>query len=115
MSAPLVTDSPASEIDIPLCSLSDIAVGLARAFTVNSREIAVFRTREDQVFAIEGRCPHRGAPLAEGMLAGESVVCPFHGYRFELASGKCDQKSCQAVKTYPVRVDGEQILLQVKA
>ena len=71
--------------------------------------IAVFRTRPGRSF-LRLTTPVRigGGPLAEGMLAGDAVVCPLHAFRFELATGDCDQPHACAVKTYAVeQIDGE--------
>jgi nitrite reductase (NADH) small subunit len=87
-----------------LCALNEIPVGLGRSFRVAGRLIAVFRSRSGRVYAVDGVCPHRGGPLADGMLAGEHVVCPLHAFRFHGDSGGCDQPSVCAIRTYPVDV-----------
>ena len=67
--------------------------------------LAVFRTRSGAVFAVDALCPHKGAPLADGMLAGDQIVCPYHAFRFDSATGACDQSGVCAVATYPVEVE----------
>ena len=57
-----------------------------------------------QVFAVDGVCPHKGGPLADGMLVGDQVVCPLHAFRFDAATGACDQPGVCAIATYPVEV-----------
>ena len=64
----------------------------------------MFKSRTGRVFAVDGVCPHRQGPLADGMLVGEAVVCPLHAFRFEAASGACDQANVCNVATYPVEV-----------
>ena len=64
----------------------------------------MFRTRAGKVFAVANECPHKGGPLADGMLAGDQVVCPMHTFRFDAATGGCDQPGECAVATYPVEV-----------
>lgn len=49
--------------------------------------IAVFRTKDDQVFALKDACPHRGGPLSQGIVHGTSVTCPLHNWKIDLASG----------------------------
>ena len=49
--------------------------------------IAVFRTAEDEVFALVDRCPHRGGPLSEGIVQGRGVACPLHGWVIGLHNG----------------------------
>lgn len=89
---------------VPLCTLDDLPIGLGRAFQVGEQLIAVFRTRAGTVFAVDGVCPHKGGPLAEGMLAGDQVVCPYHAFRFHAESGACDQPGTCAIATFPVDV-----------
>jgi nitrite reductase (NADH) small subunit len=87
-----------------VCELDEIPIGLGRAFRVGGHSIAVFRTRSGKVFAVAGTCPHRGGPLADGMLAGDQVVCPLHTFRFDSDTGACDQPGECSVATYSVEV-----------
>lgn len=64
--------------DVPLLEGRSVAVG--------DRRIAVFRTAQG-FHALEAACPHRGGPLADGLVADSCVTCPLHGWRFELRSG----------------------------
>jgi nitrite reductase (NADH) small subunit len=100
---------------VTVCELDELPVGLGRAFRVGGQSIAVFRTRTGKVFALANRCPHRGGPLADGMLAGEQVVCPLHAFRFDPESGACDQPDVCAVATYPVDVVGGLVRVGVPA
>ena len=97
----------------PVCGVADLPVGLGRAFVVGDHSVAVFRTRGGKVFAVANECPHRGGPLADGMLAGEQVVCPLHAFRFDPATGACDQPSVCPVPTYPVEVVGDTVRVGV--
>lgn len=90
--------------------LSAIPLGMGRAYQVGVHRIAVFRTRNGQVFATAQRCPHRDGPLADGMLVGEQLVCPLHGFRFDLSSGQCEQSQVCAVQTYPVEITPEGLI-----
>ena len=94
-----------------ICNLEEVPVGLGRAFAVGGRTIALFRTRANKVFAFDNRCPHKGGPLSEGMLAGESVVCPLHAFRFDMHNGQCDQPGVCTLKTYPIELRGNDIYL----
>jgi nitrite reductase (NADH) small subunit len=76
-----------------------------RVVTVAGREIALFNLGS-RVVATASHCPHKGGPLADGMLAGDQVVCPLHSFRFEPDSGECDQSGVCAVPTFPVEVAG---------
>lgn len=100
---------------VRLCAMEELPIGLGRAFDVGGEMVAVFRTRRGEVFAVENRCPHKGGPLAEGMLAGNSVVCPLHAFRYEMTTGECDQPGACPVRTYPVTVNGNDVFIGVPA
>ena len=70
-----------------VASVDQIGLGQGRCFLVGTRKIALFRLRNGQVYALDAVCPHRGGPLAEGVAGCETVVCPFHGYKFSLIDG----------------------------
>lgn len=86
---------------VNLGSLERIPVGEGRTFDVEGLEIAVFRPRSGAVFATQASCPHAGGPLADGFIGNGTVVCPFHAYRFDLATGCPDGNSCAPLATYP--------------
>lgn len=90
-----------------VCELDELPIGLGRAFRVGGHKVAVFRTRAGKVFAVANECPHKGGPLADGMLAGDQVVCPMHSFRFGSDAGECDQAGTCAVATYPVEVTAD--------
>ena len=81
--------------------VDDIPLGQGRAYVVGGRSIAVFRPRDGGLFAIDNHCPHRGGPLAEGVVGNGTVICPLHGWKIELASGRCLAEA-RAVHVYDV-------------
>ncbi len=89
---------------VRVCALTDLPLGLGRAFRIGTKTIALFKTRSGQIFAVDNRCPHKNGPLAEGMLAGNQIVCPLHAFRYDGTTGQCDQPDACAVTTYPVEV-----------
>jgi nitrite reductase (NADH) small subunit len=64
----------------------DVPLLEGRSVTVAGRRVAVFRT-PDGYHAIAAACPHKGGPLADGLVADSCVTCPLHGWRFDLRSG----------------------------
>ena len=76
----------------------------ARCVNTPAGKIAMFRTMEDQVYAIENRCPHKNGPLSEGIVHGGSVTCPLHNWVFDLATGKAQGADEGQVRTFPVSV-----------
>ena len=98
---------------VALCTLDDLPLGLGRAFDMGGRSLAVFRSRDGRVFAVDGVCPHKGGPLADGMLIGDQVVCPLHAFRFDGATGGCDQESVCAIEAYPAEVKDGRVFVAV--
>lgn len=79
---------------------------------IRSGEIAVFRTTDDQLFALENKSPHRkGGPLAEGMVSGRMLYDPLYDLKISLESGLVQAPDNGQVKTYPVHVIGNKVLL----
>lgn len=91
---------------IPICRLEDIPVlGARRVVRPGATEVAVFRTREDKVFALLDRCPHKGGPLSQGIVFGESVACPLHNWTIGLADGCARQPDEGCTPRFAVQVD----------
>ena len=98
-------------MEVTLGPLTAVPPGEGRTFDVGSCRIAVFHTRHGQVFAAQAECPHRKGPLADGLLGGNTLVCPLHAWRFELTTGASQNGGC-SLQTFPVRIDGaDQIVL----
>jgi nitrite reductase (NADH) small subunit len=93
--------------------LDDIPCRGARRVTRpdGSPPIAVFRTAEDEIFALVDRCPHRGGPLSEGIVQGSAIACPLHGWVIDLHSGQAEAPDEGCTLTVPVRLAGDRILL----
>lgn len=91
-------------MEVTLGSLSAIPPGEGRAFAVGQRRIAVFHTRQGEVLAVQAECPHRGGPLADGLVGGSTLVCPLHSWKFDLHSGKADNGGC-TLETYAARLN----------
>jgi nitrite reductase (NADH) small subunit len=90
-------------MEITLGPLTSIPLGEGRTFDIGAQKIAVFRTRQGQVYAAQADCPHRGGPLADGILGSAVLVCPLHSWKFDLATGRSLSGDC-AIKTYPARL-----------
>lgn len=83
--------------------LAQIPPGEGRVFDIDGRSVAIFRTRGGAVYATQAACPHRGGPLADGLLGGSTLVCPLHGWKFDLATGAPVLGEC-GIATYAVRL-----------
>jgi nitrite reductase (NADH) small subunit len=83
-----------------------------RAVTIAGRELAIFNLG-DRYVATDNRCPHKGGPLADGIVSGETVVCPLHAWKVNLQCGRVERPHdvSQCVETYPVRIDNGVIVV----
>ncbi|MGG7565415.1 nitrite reductase small subunit NirD [Rhodovulum sp. DZ06] len=100
---------------IDIGALEDIPARGARVVKTARGCVAVFRTHDDEVFATDDRCPHKGGPLSDGIVHGHSVTCPLHNWVFALNSGQAQGADEGAVRTHPAKVDGGRVLLEVSA
>ncbi len=88
-----------------ICTLDEIPVLGARVVRGADGEIALFRTAEDEVFALRDRCPHRGGPLSQGIVHGRSVTCPLHNWKIDLAKGEALAPDTGCAGAYAVKVE----------
>ena len=100
---------------IDIGAIEDIPVLGARVVKTPHGCIAVFRNREDEVFALTDRCPHKGGPLSEGIVHGRTVTCPLHNWVISLESGDAQGADDGHVRTFNVRVDHGRILISSDA
>ena len=84
-----------------------------RTAMVGDREIALFNLG-DRFFAVDNRCPHRGGPLGDGIVAGVSVVCPLHAWKVSLETGAVERpaETAACVRTYATRVEDGIVLVE---
>jgi nitrite reductase (NADH) small subunit len=91
---------------VTICRVEDIPVlGARRVARAGGPEVAVFRTADDRVFALLDRCPHRGGPLSQGIVAGDGVTCPLHNWTIGLADGCARGADCGSTPAFGVRVE----------
>lgn len=96
---------------VDIGSLEDIPRQGARVVKTAQGCIAVFRTMDDRVFALEDRCPHKGGPLSEGIVHGTSVTCPLHNWVFDMNSGQAQGADEGFVRTFATKVQQGRILI----
>jgi nitrite reductase (NADH) small subunit len=100
---------------IEIGRIEDVPQRGARLVRMSGVPVAVFRTVDDEIFALVDRCPHRGGPLSEGIVSGRSVTCPLHNWVIDLASGRAREPDVGCAPTVPVRVVEGRILLAASA
>lgn len=87
-----------------VCAREDIPVPGARIVRrEGGDDVALFRTQDDQVFAVIDRCPHRGGPLSQGIVHGRSVTCPLHGWNIGLDDGQAAAPDVGCAQVFQVR------------
>ena len=92
--------------------LDQIPVRGSRTVPVaGGEEIAVFRTGDNQVFALVNRCPHKGGPLSQGIVHGHSVSCPLHNWNIALATGSAQGEDKGCTPVVPVRIVSGRVLI----
>jgi 3-phenylpropionate/trans-cinnamate dioxygenase ferredoxin subunit len=101
---------------ITVCALSELPEGTMRLIEADGRKIGVFHCTGGELLAIEDRCSHDDGPLAEGEFDSSActVECPRHGSLFDIRSGKPKTlPAYRPVDTFAVRVDGDQVKLEL--
>jgi nitrite reductase (NADH) small subunit len=97
-------------VEARLGPVDRIPVGEGRAFLVGDEPVAVFRTRSGRLHALRAICPHRGGPLADGLVDGEVVMCPLHNHQFSLTDGSCATGADDVPAYSATEEDGELVV-----
>jgi nitrite reductase (NADH) small subunit len=88
-----------------VCGVEEIAPRGVRVVQSGEVNVAVFRAGDGFLYAIEDRCPHRGARLSRGLVYDDKVACSDHGWSVCLADGKVEAPECGQVRTFPVKIE----------
>ena len=91
--------------------LSALPQNKSALVTVEGEDVAIFR-RGQEIFAIGNECPHQGGSLCDGWIEGDIVICPLHGWEFDLRSGVCMTIPGERVSHYTVSVEGGAVYLE---
>jgi nitrite reductase (NADH) small subunit len=95
-----------------VCRVDEIPpLGARRVARERGLAVAVFRTANDQVFALLDRCPHKGGPLSQGIVFGEHVACPLHNWAISLVDGQARAPDEGCAVRFAVKVDGGEVYL----
>ena len=76
-----------ADVWLDIGAVTDIPLRGARVVRTPNGCVAVFRVADDEVYALDNRCPHKGGPLAEGIVHGRHVTCPLHNWVISLETG----------------------------
>jgi nitrite reductase (NADH) small subunit len=100
---------------IDIAALDEIPRLGARVIKTDTMDVAIFRTRDDQVFALRDACPHRGGPLSQGIVHGATVTCPLHNWKVDLASGEAMGPDEGCVHVFAAKVEEGRVLVAFRA
>lgn len=93
-----------------VCRRDQVLADEINAFSVTGVTWPVIVTVvEGELVATAGVCPHDDVSLADGHLDGPMIVCPGHGYRFDLHSGRCQHNPGLVLRRYPVTLVGDEV------
>lgn len=85
----------------------------ARIVESDDGNIGIFRTDDDEVFALRDSCPHKQGPLSQGIVHGKRVTCPLHNWKVELGSGEVVAPDEGCAASFPVKVESGIVYLQL--
>lgn len=98
-----------------ICAIEDIPVLGARRVEVAGIHVAIFRTANDEIYALRDHCPHKGGPLSQGIVHGFEVTCPLHGWVIGLRDGAAVAPDTGCTIPYEVRQKDGEIWLQLNS
>tara|TARA_B100000315_G_C14563109_1_gene581513 strand:+ start:1478 stop:1831 length:354 start_codon:yes stop_codon:yes gene_type:complete len=100
---------------IKICALNDIRPLGSRIVElpgISAGPVAIFRTADNDVFAVEDRCPHKQGPLSQGIVHGKSVTCPLHNWVIGLENGEAAAPDVGCAKSYAVKIQDDDVYLE---
>ena len=96
---------------VKVLDVADLSPGKPALVTLDDRDVAVIR-RGDEILALGNECPHQGGSLCDGWVEGDIVICPLHGWEFDLRSGACMTVPGESVPRYTATVADGAIYLE---
>jgi len=96
-----------------IVTLQEIPALGSRVIKTDTMDIAVFRTSDDEIFAIRNECPHKKGPLSEGIVHGHAVTCPLHNWKIDLTSGEALGPDEGCTNIYQTKVEDGKVFLSL--
>jgi len=90
----------------------EVPAGTIREFAIEGKAVAVANV-DGNLFAINNVCLHRGGPLGEGELARQIVTCPWHGWKYDVTTGRLSNNPAVGVERFPIEVRGDDIFIDI--
>lgn len=97
---------------IGVARVNEIPPGTCKVVQLEHRFVTVFNI-DGEFHAIDHECPHEGGPLGCGEVDGRIVVCPWHGWAFDVVTGRCPTSPDLSVETFPVCVIDNQVHVEI--
>lgn len=97
---------------VEVANVSDLKEGEGKVVNANGTDIALFNV-DGEFYAINNKCVHKGGPLGEGVLDGDIVSCPWHGWQFNVKTGVSPVNPAAKVDCYPVKVEGDKVFVDI--
>lgn len=105
----------AAETEVTLDTLDRFPSRIGRVFLVGDTEVAVFRTSDNEVYAVENRNPHpKGGPLAEAIVSGHYIYDPLYDWKIDLKTGLVQEPDQGQVRTFRIEIADDQVILFTK-
>jgi nitrite reductase (NADH) small subunit len=92
--------------------VDEISEGTIREFQIDGKTVAIANVA-GRLYAIDNVCLHRGGPLGQGELAGSTVTCPWHGWQYDVTTGKLIVNPAVALQCYPIEIRGQEVFVDV--
>jgi len=102
-----------SPVWVEVGTVDDIPRQGARCIVVGDKTVAIFRTSDDQIFALEDKCPHKNGPLSNGIVHDGCVTCPLHNWVISLSTGEAQGADEGATASYGTRIEGSKVMLDI--
>lgn len=98
---------------VEIGKISDVPSRGTRCVKVGDMTVAIFRTTNNKIFALEDKCPHSDGPLSQGIVHDDCVTCPLHNWVISLETGEAQGADVGKTRSFPIKMDGEKIFLDV--
>jgi nitrite reductase (NADH) small subunit len=98
---------------IEIININEVPQMGSRVLEIGELEIAIFKTRENKIFAINNVCPHKQGKLSEGIVHDENVTCPLHNWVIDFNSGEAQGSDTGCTNTYEIKIENEIVFIKL--
>lgn len=98
-----------------ICLVSELDPLMGRYAEIGDRQVAIFLLEDGSIHAVDNLCPHQTGPLCRGDVQSGKVLCPWHGWEFELATGQCTHIPNTKVEVFETKVEDDHIFVKMRS